>query len=224
MAGKLEAYVLTNGRSTFHYAVKALEAQTKKIRIHVVEDMGMADAMNSIIRTAKSEYILKVDDDFLLHPYAIEYISGRLSEDPGDTGLWFWRLWETFTRRIVQCIKVYHVGRSREMGGFVPNATGKIDRNFLSAVDKSGYTVKKEKSMIALHACAPWKEQVGYERIWSQFSEQDHIKSSDKRGKMKMYKTSVAKQYDSIRPWLDKYNKVYKTSFAKFTMERDKRK
>ena len=209
---EIEAYILTNGRSSFKYAEKALEAQTVPININVVRNKSMTEAMNGILKTAKSEWILKVDDDFILHPMAVQYIKETIPVSE-RYALWWWCLWETFTNRRIQCIKVYNRERSLKVGGFRANGMGKIDRLYMHDLEKQGYRIRKDKSIIGLHACAPWNENVAYEAIWSRVAKVPHVKSKDKRGKMKKYRTPLIEQYKRRIPVINKYNKAMKTKF-----------
>ena len=212
---QLEAYIITNGRSTFEYAKKCLEEQTMKIKINVVRDMPMVDAMNHIIKTSNTRYFLKVDDAFLLHPQSVEFMAKQINHPDPRSGFWFWHLYETWTSSRIQSIKIYDTKKCRKVGGFRAFSSGRVDLPFMNDIKKQGYGIWNDSSMVALHACSSWAEQEEYEKIWAKNSKANkHHKAT--REKMKLYPHSIQHQYENIDRLLVRNAK--KSKFAKYVI------
>jgi hypothetical protein len=205
--------IFTNGRSSFDYCLKSLEEQTLKPNIHIIRDMTMIDGMNHIVESSKiKRHFLKVDDDFIFHSQAIDYIQ-NYKEWPERVSMRFWHLYDVAVEKKIESIKIYDKKACRRIG-FSVNRSGRIDHNFLLRSRGKGFRCQKDMSVIALHACSPKKEQLEYERLWR---EQAPSKTHNKphRGKMLSCSVSLDKQYENRDKWVADNNGV-KHSFGQF--------
>jgi len=217
---KFKAYIFTNGRSTFDYSLKSLQNQADEMPYEIVKDRPLAEAMNDIFFNTDATHILKVDDDFFLHPFATMYMINRVKKYRKKPAFWYWTLWEEYTSRAVQCIKIYDVKKVRVLGGFKPSKIGQIDRNFKKRVQKSEYSIWRDPSLLALHACAPWHENLKYEEIWTKNSVAQHMKDKTRRKGMRRYTKSVPRQYKNFVAVLNNQNTRRKTAFWKWLKQR----
>lgn len=191
----MNAVLITNGRSTLKYAHKALQNQSYKCSIIVIENRPWIEANNMALKLVKSSVYLRVDDDMFLHPRTMEFLLDTMKGDPvAHIG----KLWEEHTHRVAGAIKLYNVEKVRAMGGFRPNRLGKLDRTFQADAKKHGFeiTCADKKAPLGLHACAPWKEQLAYEKLWG------YKKST--RSEMRKYNVPVARQYKRFQKMVER--------------------
>jgi len=208
--------VFTNGRSSFDYCMKSIESQTIKANIHLYENLQVANSMNHIIRNDKiSEYFVKIDDDFILHPSAFEYME-KLIPFNDDVGFKYWHLFDAATSSNIQSVKMYSKTRALDAGGFIPDNSGRIDVNFMHNTKKCGNKIIKDNSVIAVHSCPPMHEQNRYEKIWKR-SSPARVHSKPNKQYMRMYKKTLEEQYRESEKWIIKSNN--NTPFSLFLKE-----
>ena len=107
--------------TTFIYVTHdQVEAMTLADKIVVLRDMHFFEAASRCLRDCESPYFFKIDDDFILHPKAIAYMRKRVLEypHPEELGIYYCHLWEDWTSRVRQSIKVYRMEALRQIGGF----------------------------------------------------------------------------------------------------------
>jgi len=185
----ITAFLITNGRSSYPYAMRALEEQTYKVPIVTIHNKGWVEANNLALETCPTELMLRVDDDMFLHPAAVEFMLDTL---PAKTTMHRGKLYEPHTRRVAGRIKVYKVPRCREIGGFRANRLGKIDRIFERTVGHDNISIADKQCPVGIHSCPPWSEQREYERLWG------HRKST--REQMKRFDMPLQEQF-GMRVW-----------------------
>jgi len=162
LTDKLEVFIITNGRSTFPYCLKSVEGQQNvKFKKTIIRDMKWIDANNEILKLCQTKYFLRVDDDMLLHPRAMEYMWSRVETQGDHIAVRVFLLWETYKNMVVKGIKVYSHGPTKEIG-FKVNALGKIDGVFREKVEKSKYKMKTDKNVVGIHSCSTVDEHLKY--------------------------------------------------------------
>jgi len=75
----LEIFVITNGRETFKHVMASLKVQSASRKITVIRDMAWIDALNECAKLCKSKYFIRIDDDMVLHEYAVAYYLHRMN-------------------------------------------------------------------------------------------------------------------------------------------------
>ena len=86
------------------------------VQIQLIRDMRMADAIKYARERCITPFLLKVDDDFIMHPRFIEFALQQLSEDyTASAGLFWWHLWENWSQEVVQSVKIYPIGAMWEV-------------------------------------------------------------------------------------------------------------
>lgn len=203
---QLEAVFITNGRSTAAPAFNRLVAQSLIFRVKVIENKNWIEANNEAIEWTKAGALLRVDDDMLLHPRAIEFMLNTYKGAICHTA----KLYEHFSRRIAGKVRIYNVEKVKSIGGFRANKLGKIDRTFEEDAKKGNHriTTADKHSPVGLHACAPWAEQLEYEKLWG------YKKSS--RILMKKYRKTVDWQDERADRIIERQNHKGKTKFWQF--------
>jgi len=214
----MQAFVTTNGRSTFEYCYSSLQNQSISIPITIIRDLSWKDALKSCVERCKSPWLLRVDDDFILHSNAIEYIwsvvlkFGRKKRT--RKAVFSFRLWQVWTNTSVTGIKVYHVNTLRDIGGFKLCDRGKTDKQTSIALSDKGHKHYRDKSIVGLHSCGTWEEQLAYEKLWG----------SEKatRDEMKSYMIDLESQNELCGNFLSKINTCKETNFGKFLQTKKK--
>lgn len=210
----LTAYIFTGGRSTFQWAYKSFEEQTVSLPIHVYENMPLIDAMNDVLEKCPTRYFVKIDDDFFMHPRAIEYMSWCVLHAPEQkkkqTGLWEWRLFEHWSSSLIWSFKVYDSKRVRSLGGFSAAAQGRIDWRYEKAMEKAKLKREKDYSVISIHAATPDKEdQLQHENFWKNNNRSGDLEPRKgshhtcKIEKMRKYDVSLYEQFQKRIEWIE---------------------
>ena len=211
----VEAFIITNGRSTFEYALKSLENQTPKLKVTVLRDMKWVDALNECLSICSSDFYIRVDDDMFLHPSCVEYMLKKAKKRK-TLGVYICRLWEDWSRRPGGYVKLYKTRVARKIR-FRVNRLGKVDKPFFKDLRRTNYKGIKDKSLVGLHACGNREDEAHYRKLWltqNATTHYDEPKELDRA--RKRYKKTIAQQYDLLKI-LKKKNKKYKTKFYGYT-------
>ena len=211
----LEIFVITNGRKTFPYVIKSLEAQSEKRKITVVGDMLWIDALNECVKLSKSDFYLRVDDDMFLHPHAVAYYLQQVRKVK-KLGVYECKFWEDWSNKPAGSLKAYCTKVIKRVG-FRPSKLGKVDKNFTHDLGATKFQRVKDKSMIGLHACASIKDQKRYRSLWrdknSKISKEEFVTTFDNI----IHKcTKTLKEQYAILQKIPRLNKQYKTGYHKF--------
>ncbi|MEN6424137.1 MAG: hypothetical protein ABFE13_02145, partial [Phycisphaerales bacterium] len=218
----LSIFCITNGRSTFEYSVRSLmESLDLQEQVHVFSGMHFLDAMTKCIEICETPYFFKIDDDFILHPGAIAYMRNRVREypKPEELGIYYCHLWEDWTSRVRESIKVYNVQALRKIGGFQADPHGKVDRTTLARLEQAGYGIVADPGVVAIHACGAWQEQLEYERLWSSMAQESYRKPTHEAMKKYCGTKSLDEQYDMRLGLLEHVNEQLNTPFYRFLVE-----
>lgn len=206
-------YIITNGRSTFQYCLNAIKESKPPYPIFVIENMKWINALQKCIDDCKTPFFFRIDDDFIVHPKMISYMS--LQSENKDFGVYYCHVWEDYTSRIRQSIKVYNVDALKSINGFHadPN-TGKVDTTTNNILKKNGKKIIPDRSIVAIHACGTFDEHEEYQKLWDKMANRPWKKSTHKH--IKKYKKSLKHQYNLRTDFLEKLNKDMKTDFSKY--------
>ena len=73
--GKLEIFIITNGRATFPYCEESvLNQEQVKFKTTIHRDMKWLDANRRILDVCQSKFFARIDDDMILHPRAVRFM------------------------------------------------------------------------------------------------------------------------------------------------------
>jgi len=211
----IESFVITNGRSTCDYAIKSIEEQSVKVKITVIRDMKWIDAVNRCVQLCSTKFFIRVDDDMFLHPRCVEYMYHQIikHKKTNRVAAYVCKLWEDWQSYVAGSIKVYHMDRVKDMGGFKVNLMGKIDKPFEAQRKKNKFIVVKDASVVGVHGMGTWKEQKEYRKLWLQNnSKVQYIRPRKYLANQKKYKKSACQQY-MIAKGLRKINKRRRSGF-----------
>jgi len=215
MQMNIEAFIITNGRSTFKYALKSLEGQYPAIKITVIRDMLWVDAVNKCVKMCKSRFFIRVDDDMFLHPLCVEYMYNKAARFPKRLASYNCTLLEDWQHKVSGFVKVYQRDTVQKMGGFHINKFGKIDKPFNISAKEHKRIIKKDNSIVGIHACVPWEEQKKYRVLWRTNSKTELRRSKSYIVAQKTYRKSMEDQYALINKLRSK-NKRRKSGFFYF--------
>ncbi|MFC1739654.1 glycosyltransferase family A protein [Planctomycetota bacterium] len=178
----LEVFIITNGRSTFEYTLKAIQAQRNvKFGYTVIKDILWVDANNKILQDCKSKFFLRVDDDMILHPEALGYMYQKMltAIEKIEPIYFIWKLWDTLQNKQKNGVKAYDWSKTKSIGfrtdyeyekqryGFI---RGKIDKVFKIDAEKLFKNKKRQHfakypCVVGIHAFASLEEQLKYRKL-----------------------------------------------------------
>lgn len=210
-------FSITNGRSTFEYSLRSLKkAYTGEIT--VLRDRRWLDALNACIEQCTTPYFFRMDDDFIVHPAALAYMQKQVLAypQPDKLGIYYCHLWEDWTHRVRESIKVYSVAALRAIGGFHADDKGKVDRVTNRLLEQAGFHVVGDPSAVALHACGDWQEQLNYESLWSAMAAAPYQKPTHTAMKQYCGSKTLDQQYAMRKDFLQQLNAHLKTPFDRF--------
>ena len=212
----LEAFVITNNRSSLKYCMDSINKQELKIPITVISNMSFVDANNKALKMCKSKFYFRIDDDFLLNKYTFAFMNSVIrAKNYNNIVLYDCRLWEDFTQKIIRGLKVYNSDLVRQLGGFSANKLGKIDKLFKKKIDNSKFaTIRDKGSVVGIHSCPSWEDQVKYEKLWTSNAAINHKKTT--RSDMKKYDKDLLYQSSLSGDFLVNLNRKNKTNFYRF--------
>lgn len=217
MSNPLTIFSITNGRSTHAYSLRALcESIGINSPIVVLRDMNWLDALNYCVEICDTPLFLRVDDDMIVHPRAVAYMLDRSSQEK-EFGLVYFHLWEDYTQRVRESIKVYSRDALRAIGGFASDPkTGRVDRSTNGVLERAGYPIVKDASIVALHVCGTWEEQEKYELLWNGMATTSYHKPNRQAVKAYCGTKTLEDQAALRRAFLVDLNWERKSGFAKW--------
>jgi len=210
----IKTYSITNGKSTHTFSYESLLACGCS-DIVVVKNKMWKEALSFCVESCNCSHFLRVDDDFILHPKAFTYMKTCIKKEQ-NTAVYFWQLWEDYSKNIVHAIKVYSIDALRKIDGFKFNSLGKTDRETHRVLMEAGYEIKEDKSILAIHACGNKQEQQQYNELWKSQSKK-YVKARYELSLL--YTKSIEYQYELRTDFLENLNRKYKTPFGKWLDE-----
>lgn len=178
--GVVDVFLITNGRSTSKYAIRAIREQSGVIfDFYIISDMDWVKANNLILETCKSNHYIRVDDDMILNSKAILYMFDNISPDAIITTF---RLYDALREKILPGVKCYRMKETKVIGfetsvpyemkkyGYVK---GKIDVMFRrNATEKYGLSSTSKlkfivmlNCVIGVHGFFTMEEQLEYRKL-----------------------------------------------------------
>lgn len=211
---KTDIFIITNGRSTFKYALESAEKQEADVRITIIENMKWVDALNRCLELCQSDFYLRQDDDMFIHPLCVKYLLYKAKKVP-NIGAYMGKLWEDWSGRPGGNIKLYNKTAVKNIG-FKANKLGKVDKPFFKKMLKTKYKAIKDNSLVGLHACGTIEDEKMYRDLWltknSKIYYDEPIELDLAR---KLYKKTIQEQYDLLKVLMKK-NKRMKSCFYDF--------
>ena len=220
---KLKAYLFTNGRSTFEHSLRTTKEQRSLKGIEVLSREILVDALNEALEKCETSHFVKVDDDFVFHPRAFEYMWRRFTHlsNRDQIGIFSSHLWEDWTNKPISGVKIYSVKALKYVGGFIADRHGKVDKIVSGRLVYSGYSIFRDSSVVGLHTCGSWDEQLKYESIWNRQARVVHRKST--RDEMQQYSKPLSEQVKLRTNFIEQYNIDQETKFGKWLIRRRKK-
>ena len=212
----VEAFIFTNGAEIAKHCEQCLKAQTVPCPYRIIQGKSLLDAIQFAMEESVSDFFIKLDDDMLLHPRAIEYLTPRLRvcRERRNLAMYGCRLWEPWGNRTIRCIKAYKTKACRDIG-FRSDKRGKIDRAFVADMTQKGYRHLQDRSVIAVHGLRSLSDQQQYRRLWAKNAGKtvSELRSVDKD---QTRIVSVVPSYNKQVKWIRKIDTVNeKTKFGK---------
>lgn len=207
--------MITNGRGTFPYTLKALESQSVPIKVTVISDMVWVDALRKCVELSESSFYLRVDDDMFLHKHAVAYYLYMLRKTR-RVGVYECKFWEDWSGKPAGSLKAYKTKVVKQLG-FHPSKLGKVDKTFSKSLEKTKYQRVKDPSMIGLHALGSVEDQKRYRSLWrdknATISRDEFAKTFDNIIHPNF--TDLENQYSKLSK-IPRINKKYNTRYYKF--------
>jgi len=244
----LEVFVVTNGRSTFKYADRAIRNQKEvTFKYTTISDMKWVDANNKILDLCESTLFLRVDDDMFLHESSVLFMYNQLqkfirrdSKKRKPPVTYGWYFWDFTVQKPWYGVKVYVYELAKKIGfradiklekKIFGYAKGKIDFIFFrDAKKKFGYKSKndgkvKQNDIIGIVGFVNMEEQLEYRKIRLR----DLCDLDDKIGEYKErqeetknFNMSPKDQYAMLLDYefMLKINKKIKTKYYKYLLQK----
>jgi len=217
-----DVFLITNGRSSFKYTLKALENQKNvKFNLYVIEDMKWLDACNTCLEYSNLPFYLRLDDDMILHPMAIQFFNYFVKTHIEDEGVFYAvELWEPWNNRLCNKVKMYNRKLTKKVG-FKTDSRGKVDKLFKKKAQGKGYKIiggKGKGSAIGIHAACSFDDNYRYSQLRGEINDPTfkirykEIINLDKVVK----KIPLDKQLEMSDKDLAELNKQKNTFFGKF--------
>ena len=215
--GMIDVFIITNGRSTYEYCKRSIRSQKGvSFKLNIIKDMGWQEAHEILLKKSQSKYALRVDDDMLLHPLALKFMYESVRWQKENIALRGWRLWEPWSNKVCNGIKVYNAKVAKKIG-FKLDHLGKIDKPFTRSAEKAGYKIKYTRDVVAIHSCGDFSEHLKY---WEMRGEVKNGKFTEKKiwaeRLIKSCKMNLQEQYDLNKKFIGDYNIKKGTDFGKF--------
>lgn len=220
----LEIFVITNGRKTFPYCMTSLEEQSAKCKITIIQDKKWVDALNECSKKCKSQYFLRVDDDMVLHKFAVAWYASRIKKlSQHRVGVYVCRLWEEWSKKPVNGLRMY-ASKITSKVHFRASKLGKVDKTFRDDMRLHGWRQAKDGSVVGIHVLADKEDQEKYRALWRQnarLTPSEFAKTFD--NKIHDYYKDIPHQCVLLKN-IRKLNKKYGTPrfLAFFGKERDR--
>tara|TARA_Y100000310_G_C20690569_1_gene821920 strand:+ start:201 stop:878 length:678 start_codon:yes stop_codon:yes gene_type:complete len=215
--GKLEVFIITNGRSTFEYCQNSIQGQLGvKFKTTIHRDMDWLTANKRILDVCKSEFFVRVDDDMLLHPRAISFMFKCVSHQSSRCALRGWKLWEPYSVKVIKGVKAYNLELAKDIG-FRISAIGKIDKVFSADAKRKRKKIIYTEDIVGIHSCSTFPEHLQY-AIMRGENKGDNFKQ-EKMWMKKVItgcKLSLRKQAKMSDGYVRRLNKKNKSGFYKF--------
>jgi len=163
----IDVFLITNGRKSFKYVLKSLERQKDvKFSLSIIRDVKWIDACNDCLEHSDLPMYLRLDDDMILHPMALQFFNHFINNGLRDDAvIYCLKLWEPWNNRLANKVKVYVRKLTKEIG-FETDARGKVDKIFIKNSKKRKYKIVGDKtSSIGIHAACSFDDNYRYSRL-----------------------------------------------------------
>ena len=163
----MDVFLITNGRKSFEYVLKSLERQKDvKFNLNIIRDVKWIDACNACLEHSDLPMYLRLDDDMILHPMALQFfnhfVNNRLQD---DAVIYCLKLWEPWNSRLANKVKVYVRKLTKEIG-FETDDRGKVDKIFIKNSKRKKYKIIGDKtSAIGIHAACSFDDNMKYIKL-----------------------------------------------------------
>lgn len=173
LRGKLDVFLITNGRSSFPYALAHLESQEGvEFDLQIVRNLPHLKAYKACQQRGEAPFYLRVDDDMFLHPRAVAYFNHLATDLGKNTIMAYARLWEPWGRDdrgrtiyVIDSVKMYQRSLAAKTG-FRVNASGRVDKLFKQDSQKKGFAYEGHKcSVVGIHAACSIEENERYAKL-----------------------------------------------------------
>jgi len=164
---KVTAFVLTIDDPAFPYCLKALASQSyKKFKVEVIKHFRPVSAADQeMINRCGTEYFIKVDEDMILYPTAIEKMEKIMEAAPQDVGMICFYLYDKDREQNIQGIKIF---RTSHVKGLMVQNVRASDMDLLEQMDRKGIKWIAHTEVMGLHGTIYTPETI-YRRYKSMY-------------------------------------------------------
>jgi len=201
-------YIFTNGRQSIRYCKMSLDEQSCKIDPILVENKKLDEGYNDILDNGKAKFFVKIDDDFLFHSRAMEYIVNSINKNPNYV-LYSYLLWDIRKLKILQSVKAYNRKLLNKYKiRFRADPVGKVDQTFLKDIAKLPNCRYADSSVVAVHAQCCKDDISLHNEVWNKkILKYRHIKDP---------RFPIEQQYRDREQLVNKCNARGNTRFNKY--------
>ena len=219
----LDVFVITNGRESYKYVIDSLTVQRDvNFKINIIKNEEWLNACNICLNHSNKKYYLRLDDDMILHPFALKYLDYMIENDKTKNAIMYYsRLWEPWNNRLCGSVKIYNRELSKTIG-FKIDSRGKVDKIFKKKALEKGYKYVSDKtSAIAIHAACSFNDNYKYSQMRNEIDDPSFkIRNKEIIKLDRVYnKIPLSKQLEMANKDLYELNKKNNSDFYKFIGE-----
>ena len=114
---KTTAFILTVGDPAFEYCKKAIARQTNQnFKVNIIQNVSpLSAADQEMINRCDTEYFIKVDEDMILHPDAVEKMQAVMDAAPDNIGMVCFLLYDEDRESNIQGIKIFRTSDVKDL-------------------------------------------------------------------------------------------------------------
>ena len=174
LSSSVTVFVTTVGAPTFRGCMARLRDQSCVFSLNVIQDVApMSLAYQTMIERCRTPFYVQVDEDMLLHPYAIEFLFLKMQEQDLNTAMVVAELYDCDLERRIYGVKLF---RHQIVKNYPFANVEATDVHQNARMKKDGYriellklkdTPKTPAGVLGLHG-VKWSDKTIYERYATQ--------------------------------------------------------
>lgn len=170
---KTTAFVLTIGDPAFELCMKALKSQSiKDFRIDVIENVSPVSAADQrMIDSCETDYFVKVDEDMILEPRAIERMQQVIDAAEDRVAMVNFSLYDVDLEKEIHGIKIF---RKSAMDGIKMKNTRASDIDMIKQLKNKGMVAVDFPEVIGRHGVI-YSEETIYRRYKSMYEKEIYL-------------------------------------------------
>ena len=145
LAADLTVFVSTVGAASFPDCITHLSAQDCRFKLDVIENVApMSAAFQQMLDRCSTPFYVQVDEDMILHPFAIRRLHEWLTAAEPDVAFVIGWLWDVHLGRGIQGVKAFRHAICRRSASMVATMTPGASSNATPRSSRSATDIPKK--------------------------------------------------------------------------------